>query len=411
MSSSPEPRARTGRPSLIRLGGLPFLVTALFGRLPAAMIQLGLLLYLTSAGAGLVQAGQAVAMLGIGTAVGGPLVGALIDRVAPAWVVGAATLVQSAGLVGLATVTEPAAQLALAALLGAANPQVGSIARGHWARLARDRQDPTIVPAAMGWEGAADEISFVAGPAVAGVLIGGLGPARGLLAVLALTVVGQLAFVAHLAIARVRPVPRDVGSAPAPALRWRGLVGPLLVAYAMGVTFGVTQTGLTAHFGALGRAGLTGPVYALLGVGSALGSLGVARLVWPRGSAPRVLLSGIGLAASAAGLVVAGGLGAVATATFALGLFIGPAMVTAYAWGESAAPRERLTTAMTVLSTAVVLGVSTGALVGARTVTAYGVVPERWLAVGAGLLVVVVGAVGSATRTRTFRHGDPGHKA
>lgn len=386
----------SARPDIVRLGGLPFLITALLGRLPAAMIQLGVLLFLTGAGAGLAQAGLAVAMLGVGTAVGGPLMGALHDRVRPAAVVAGATVLQVAGLAGLAVTAHPLGQLALAALLGAANPQVGSIARGHWARLARDLGEPRLVPAAMGYEGAADETSFVAGPALAGVLIGGLGATAGLLAVLAATAVGQLAFVAYLVAARVRPVPHARGGGPVPPLSWRALLGPFLVAYAVGTLFGATQTGLTAHFEGLGRPGLTGPVYALLGLGSALGSLGVARLVRPQGPAPRVLLAGIGLGATALAFVAATGLGAVAAAAFALGLFVGPALVTAYAWGEAAAPRERLTTAMTVLATATVLGVSSGALAGSRAVVAYGVVAERWLDVLAAGLVLVVGVVGTA---------------
>ncbi|GAB3712618.1 MFS transporter [Mariniluteicoccus flavus] len=384
------------RPSLVKLAGLPFLVTALIGRLPAAMIQLGLLLYLSSAGAGLAQAGLAVACLGVGSAVGGPIVGHLIDRISPVVVVVTATAIQVGGLLGLVATAPGPVQLILAALIGAANPQVGAIARGHWARLARDRRDPAIVPAAMGWEGAADEVSFVAGPAVAGILIGALGAVGGLLAIVAITVVGQLAFVAYLLAtgAHRRATPRSAGHEPVGPMPWARLAGPAVAAYAMGIAFGMTQTGLTARFDAAGTPGLTGPVYALLGVGSAIGSLAVGRLPLRFGPTSRIIVSGLGLAAAAAGLVFSHGLVASAVANFFLGLFIGPIMVTAYAWAERHVPRERLTAAMTVLSTGVVLGVSTGAGVGSRLAEAYGVDRALWLTVGAGGLAVAAALAG-----------------
>ncbi|WP_305142958.1 hypothetical protein [Kocuria marina] len=58
--------------SLATAGGWPFLITALVGRLPAATVQLGLLLYVSGAGLGLGLAGITVAAAGLGSAVGAP---------------------------------------------------------------------------------------------------------------------------------------------------------------------------------------------------------------------------------------------------------------------------------------------------------------------------------------------------
>ena len=43
------PPAPAGAPSLVAAGGLPFLITGLIGRLPAATVQLGVLLYVSGA--------------------------------------------------------------------------------------------------------------------------------------------------------------------------------------------------------------------------------------------------------------------------------------------------------------------------------------------------------------------------
>ena len=97
-TSSPEPVAGSprgaaaagapaGTPSLVSAGGWPFLLSALVGRLPAATVQLGVLLYVSGAGLGLGLAGLTVAATGLGSAVGAPLLGRLVDRFGPLFVV------------------------------------------------------------------------------------------------------------------------------------------------------------------------------------------------------------------------------------------------------------------------------------------------------------------------------------
>ena len=68
---------------------------------------------------------------------------------------------------------------------------------------------------------------------------------------------------------------------------------------AIGLVFGASQTGVAARLDGLGRDGLTGPVYAMMGVGSAVAGLLTTRLPRGFGLAARI-------AAGGAGLVVAG---------------------------------------------------------------------------------------------------------
>ena len=131
----PTPTASSAAPpatdlSLVHAGGLPFLATAFVGRLPAATVQLGLLLYVSGAGLGLGLAGVTVAAAGLGSAAGAPVIGRLVDRLGPLPVVLGASFVQLLGLGGLLAGVRhdaaPAVVLACAAVIGAGGPRPGA---------------------------------------------------------------------------------------------------------------------------------------------------------------------------------------------------------------------------------------------------------------------------------------------
>lgn len=103
-SQSTTAPAPAGVPSLVSAGGWPFLITGLIGRLPAATVQLGVLLYVSGAGLGLGLAGLTVAATGLGSAVGAPLLGRMVDRFGPLPVVVSATAVQLLGMGSLLAV-------------------------------------------------------------------------------------------------------------------------------------------------------------------------------------------------------------------------------------------------------------------------------------------------------------------
>ena len=154
---------------------------------------------------------------------------------------------------------------------------------------------------------------------------------------------------------------------------------------AVGLVFGSSQTGVAARLDGLGRDELTGPVYAMMGVGSAVAGLLTTRLPRGFGLAARI-------AAGGAGLVVAGLLLAWATAPLALGgaclvagIALAPSLISSYALAERAAPQGWGTTMMTALSTANVVGVAAGAAVAGQLV-------DR-VSPGAGLLVVSAAGV------------------
>ena len=134
----------------------------------------------------------------------------------------------------------------------------------------------------MAYEGAVDESSFVAGPVLVSTIAALASPTVGLLLALLVAVVAQGGFGLHRSALPGRstaPVTADAHPArPLPRLHLAGL---LLAMAAIGLVFGSSQTGVAARLDGLGRDGLTGPVYAMMGVGSAVAGLLTTRL--PRG--------------------------------------------------------------------------------------------------------------------------------
>ncbi|WP_432546512.1 MFS transporter [Kineococcus sp. SYSU DK004] len=396
-------------------GGLPFLVTALLGRVPSSMIQLGLLMVVTSSGLGIGLGGLTVAAVGVGTALGAPVVGRAVDRWGPLPVVVAATAVQVTGLLCLLAVSAPgsptAAVLLCAGVVGAANPQVGSIARSRWSHLARRGAGPDLVRRALGYEVAADEVGFVVGPVAAGLLVALLGPVPALWVLAAAAVVGQGAFAAQLwtdratwprrAATAVTGRPREAHGPAEERLPLARLVAPALACLAVGAAFGATQTGLTAVHAQRGTPELTGLVYACTGIGSAVASLVLARTDPRAGLAARVAAGGAVLVLGAAGLATAPGPGTAAVSALVVGVGAGLLLVSGYTRGEQVAPAHAVASTMTLLATALVLGLSAaaalaGALAGEVTSGVAGGGagdPARafWPVAAAGVLAICAG--------------------
>lgn len=371
-STAPQPQAQlSAQNSLVAAAGWPFLITALIGRLPAATVQLGLLLYVTGSGLGLGLGGITVAVVGLGSAVGAPLVGRLVDHFGPFPVVSTATVVQllslSALLVTVVNDGATALILACAALIGSANPQVGSIARAHWSGLARRRRQPRLITRALGYETACDETSFILGPVIAGLLVGLLGPNPALLTIMAWVLVGQGAFIVYLARNRTahgasQPEPSTTGGIHRIALD--KVIPPMVVCLCVGAVFGSTQTALTAVNEARGTEAYTGIIYGSMGVGSAIASLLVTRLPERFPLSVRVAIGALIVALSCVGLLPLPG-SAVLTALFVIiGFGVGAMLVSSFSRGERIAPSHRIASVMTLLTTCLVLGVSSGAALG-----------------------------------------------
>ena len=392
---------RTTVANLLRSVDRPFVVLASAARLPTAMLPLGILLYVADRSGSFATGGLAVAALSIGGALGGPLVGIAADRFGQRVTSLLACLAQVLALTALLLVEELALVLLLAALLGTTNPQVGAMVRSRWAEVGRGRSDHTSFSAtAMAWEGAVDETSFVLGPVLVGTVAGLVSPPAALVLTLVVAAITQTGFALHpSALPGSRRTAGTGERVPLPRLHVAGL---LLAMAAVGVVFGATQTGVAARLAETGQDALTGPVYALMGVGSALSGLLTTRLPQRIALTTRIGVGGVALVASGLIAAVATGPWTLGGACLLIGISLGPALVSCYALAQRSAPPGWGTTMMTALGTANVVGVAAGAAAAGILVDA--VIPA------AALMVVTLAGVLVLTGGLGARVTDPGRR-
>ncbi|TQJ48718.1 MFS transporter [Phycicoccus sp. SLBN-51] len=381
---------------LFALAGPLFVVTAFLGRLPLAMSQMGALLLVSSATGSYAAGGLAAGTLAVANAVCSPVAGALADRVGQRPVV----LVQSVvGGLALATLVLLASAgsttsllVASAGLAGAFMPQIGPLARARWRPITHGSgaHQPRLVEAAFSYEGAADEASFVLGPALLGTLVAVAAPGAGLLTAAALLLVFGVWFALH-PTARLTHAARHDGHATGRLLT-PVFVVLLLAQLLIGVVFGSVQTGTTVLATAAGEAGRAGLVHAVLGIGSVVAGLAIAALPERVTYATRVLVTAGALLVLGLPLLWVDSLRSLVLVVLVLGFAVAPYMISNFTLGERAVPVTRVGAAMTLLAAATGLGYALGSATAGRLADASGHAAAFAVTVSAGAAALVLAA-------------------
>lgn len=390
---------------LVRTAGLGYLVSAFAARLPSAMLPLTLVLFGRELTGSFALAGVIVAVFSLGGALGAPVVGLLADRYGRRRALLALTVVLGvvfAGLLSLAFWPAPlVVQAGLAGLVGAANGQVGSLARAGWsAAFADDADGPRKIEVAMGYETVADEVSFVAGPILGATLAALVSPVVALAVAWVLVLVAQTLFALQLPADRAPSGGLTRGRVPARMAAW------LILAFVVGSVFGVTQTGIAGLFQGTGNEVLTGVVYASMGVGSAVSGL-CAHAVLRRWSLPvRVVGCGLVLAVVASGLALTSLPWLLALSCFASGLCLAPLLIAASTGTERLAEPGN-TLVLTLLSTGVVVGVGTGASVAGLLIEAFGASVALAVPAALGMAAALTGLLVRVTAADKPRRHAP----
>ena len=380
--------------SLLRIVGPAYILVAFLGRIPLAMSQLGVLVLVSDATGRYGVGGAAAGILAISNAAGSPLFGSLSDRVGQRPVVLVQSLAGAAGLAGIVAVTDPGASqgliFAMAGLTGFMLPQVGPLARVRWRPITRQADDQRrLVDAAFSYEGAADEASFVLGPATIGVLAIVAEPAGALLAAAVLLAVFGSWFALHptsLLVAR-RTVSPGAGSEPL----WTGVFAVLVLAQlCIGMIFGSVQTGTTVLATAEGQAGLAGIIHAVLGVGSVIAGLAVTALPERVLYATRMAVASIGLLVLASPLLLVDSLPSLVGVIALLGFAVAPYMISNFALAGILVPVHKVSAAMTLLAGATGIGYALGAALAGRLADVNGHTAAFGVTIAAAGLAVVI---------------------
>ena len=382
---------------LFTLAGPLYVLVAFVGRLPLAMSQMGTLLLVAGTTGSYGLGGGAAGALAVANAAGAPVAGAVADRVGQRPVVLVQSLAGGVGLLVLVALSRagasPAVVIAAAAVAGAAMPQIGPLARVRWRPMTREQgsHQPRLMETAFSYEGAADEASFVLGPALIGVLVVLASPG------LAVTVAAVLLLGFGTAFA-VHPTAR-LAHAHRPTAHGAGrivtgtFVVLLLAQLLMGVVFGSVQTGTTVLTTAAGRPGIAGLVHASLGVGSVVAGLAVAGLPARVGFPSRVLVAALGLAVLSTPLLLVGSIPQLFGVVLVLGFVIAPYMISVFVLGERAVPPSRVGTAMTLLASVTGVGYALGSAVAGRIADLHGHTGAFAVTVAAGACAAALAAL------------------
>jgi hypothetical protein len=235
---------------------------------------------------------------------------------------------------------------------------------------------------ALSYESTADELTFVLGPALVGVLASLVSPWLPLALAAALTVTLVPAFAVHRTHAAVAPnkavspnmaVSRPDGTTGRAAPKIPAVVVlPVLAMVCMGTFFGSTQTALSSFSASFATSEIAGLLYAVMGLSSAAAALSVA--YWPRGVtvSARWLMCAALMVALAFLLLVPVTAGGMVAVLLILGLPVGPVMVTVFAVGGLVAPPGRLGTVMTALASGIVAGTAVGSTVAGQLAQVHG---------------------------------------
>lgn len=379
--------------SLFGLTGSTYVVVAFLARLPLAMSQLGVLLLIAGSTGSYGAGGACAGALAVANAIGAPLWGGWADRIGQRTVVVLQSLTAAAALGGLLVTAHsglPWGWAAVAsAVTGFLTPQVGPLARVRWRPITAltGKRQPRLVDTAFSYEGAADEASFVLGPALVGLGVSLVNPTFALVGAAVLLAVFGTWFGLHDTARITHEAPHQNGTGH-DRLLTPVLVLLCLAQLVIGMVFGSVQTGTSVLATDAGYPGLTGLFHALLGVGSVAAGLSLAALPQRFALPARLRWFAVALLVLALPLLLVGSLATLAPVLLVLGVSIAPYMITTFTLGERITPPARVSAAMTMLAATTGLGYALGAAVAGALADWRGHTPAFAVSVAAGVLAV-----------------------
>ncbi|MEW2565646.1 MFS transporter [Streptomyces sp. NPDC047070] len=334
---------------------------ALVARLSYGMVALGVMLAVSDATGSYAAAGIVVALFGAASVFLSPARASLVDRYGPRRALVPMASLYAALLGTLAAVSwRPGAPVlllaAVAVAAGACTPPLGPTMRAVWGELVTDRR---LLQRAYSLDGVAEELLFVSGPLLVGLVVGFAPPAAAVALSALLVGLGTAAFVTSPVVKGVTVHAAPAGGRPRLG---RGLVQPVVAAAGVGLALGAVDL-LVLAFAEQGHHGehTVAWVLAALSAGSAVGGLLNGAVDWRAPARLRLPLLAVGLALALGAAGLAPGLVTLSAAVAVAGLFVAPALTTAYLLADESAPPGARVRAGTWVNTAVNAGSSAGA--------------------------------------------------
>ena len=365
----------TYRTLLCAPGAAAFFLTAAVGRVGIAMTSLGIVWLVHARTGSYTTAGLVTGGFAVAEAVAGPQLARLIDRFGQSRVLPPALLAHAAAVAALlalvAAGTPDWLMTTGGVLVGATIPQLGALSSARWAALLRDERAAAL-PTAFALESLANELAYLAGPALVSILGASGYPAAGTVLTATLVVAGGLCFAAQR-----RTAPPASGAAERHRTG-RSLLPPgfavlVGVNLAIGGFFGAMQISVTAFAVGHGAAGTAAALFTVSGCASLLAGWLYGLRQWR--TAPRVQLAvaAAGLAIGCLPLLVAGSPFELGFGVALTGLAIPLILVLCSVLAEAAVHRAVLTQAFVWLNSASAAGSAGAAAAAGWAVGTFGV--------------------------------------
>jgi predicted MFS family arabinose efflux permease len=366
--------------------------TGLIARLPIGMTALALILLIRGDGgtygdAGIVSAAEAIA-----AAAGAPVAGRLVDRHSPRVVLMTYAAIFCAAmlvLVGLSSQDAPLAALVLVAAVGGFTlPPIGPTVRMLWPSMVTSENQ---LSTAFALEATLQELLFVAGPLIVGLLTAIFSPSAGVIAAGVLSLFGVMGFVA------TGPV-RDHRSEEHPPRHFLSALSPkvvqrvLMISAGFGVVFGSYEVAIPAFAETHGGRSLGAIALACWSGGSLVGGLLAAGHA---GADPRRRLrfTSTCLAVAVVFPLFATSLPMLAVLMFFVGLPVAPGFAMTYRMVQQSAVPGTQAEVFGWLSTAIVVGIAFGTALGGHLITQAGSSASMKLGILGAVIAAAIAAL------------------
>ncbi|MGH3822929.1 MAG: MFS transporter, partial [Pseudonocardiaceae bacterium] len=349
------------------------LVSGLVARLPLSMYGLAILLLVQQRSGGFTDAGLVAGAAAVGYAVGGPVLGRLVDRFGQTRTLRIGAVVSAAAFSALLAAAANEWSLGVltvcGALVGITLPPVAACQRSLWPLVLPD--DSELRHTALAVDAMSLDLFLIVGPTLVTVLVAVASPEVTLAVVGGLLVVGTGWLSAQPHSRRAQPS----------LTRRRGFTGPLTASSlrALLVSIGVTGFALGAlRIGLLGYADahhiLTagGLLFTMLGVGSLAGGLVYGARTWRRPVADRYRLLLAGFAMAVLPTALPGPVAVMAVLAILAGVLLAPVTICEFSLVPSCAPPGTVTEAYAWSIAATFAGAAAGTAAAGPLVDATG---------------------------------------
>jgi MFS family permease len=370
-----------------------FSAACFLGRMPMAMVGLGVILVVSAATGKYAIAGAVSATGSLCYAFVAPQVGRLMDRFGQGRVLRpliAAFAASALAFIVCAQVGAPLWTLFVtAAMFMSTLPSLGSVVRSRWSALLGDSP---LLHTAFSFESVADEMIFVTGPALVTILATQVEPVAGIAVAAVLAVTGTLLLTVQRgteppAMPRQHHAGRAITTAGVPVL--------MVVFIGLGAMFGTMDVSTVAFAAEHHEKALAGLILGTYALGSATGGLWYGARRWQAPLHRRFLITLSGMVLGVAPLWALPSVPVLFGVIFFSGLSIAPTLIGGFSLIERKVPRSLLTEGMTLLSTAIGIGLAIGPPVAGRLIDAHGAHWGYVFALACGTAALVAGLIGA----------------